>query len=358
MPKYDCFLKIVYNKGKRINLKKQKMENSNGILPPPQPGQLPSQPTQLTPAKKWHVDKAVMTILILVILAASSLAVYFILNQPQNLGPVVVSHHQETAAASPTNLTAPMSTATTIPVNPQTTTDASYCATSANQADCYAAYAQIQKNPEICKLASSQVAIDNCFFQAATVMKNLQLCSQIQTQSPKDHCYVFFGVANKDAKLCNMVVDQGLRQQCLSMPFQPTVATSTTVSITATKLNVNLDSSILNGKPGDSVKVTGQIQNSTTNILYLNGMTGSVVSVLNDPSNKGGDLTLDPTDFFSLVPPSFQPGQSYQGPIFSVQISSNAKAGTYIFSYTLEGGKTEKDLTGELWSEEVSIQVK
>ena len=329
------------------------MENTNEVLPTP-------QPVQPTPIKKWYANKAVMVMLILVILAASSLTVYFILNQPQNLGPVVVSHlkanEQNTAnnnsaltnTTSPAGLATPASSAIT-PTSSQPTTDTNNCATSKLPSYCYAKQAEAQKNPAVCKQASSQDVVAYCYLQVATETNNLQLCPQIQVQSQKDSCYNYFAGANKDSTLCNKILDLGMRQGCL-MPFQQAVA--------STKLNVNLDSSILSGNPGDSVKVTGQIQNSTTNILYLTGMTGSVVSVVGDPSNKGGDLTLDPTDFFSLVPPSFQPGQSYQGSIFSVQISSNAKAGTYIFSYTLEGGKTEKDLTGELWSEEVSIQVK
>jgi hypothetical protein len=66
------------------------MENPNEVLPTPLPEQLPQQ------TKKWYEDKTLVIILVLVILAALSLAVYFILNQPQNLGPVVVSHHPTT----------------------------------------------------------------------------------------------------------------------------------------------------------------------------------------------------------------------------------------------------------------------
>ncbi len=339
------------------------MENPNNeVLPPSQPEQLSPQSVQLAPTKKWYADKAVMAMLILVILAASSLAAYFILNQPQNLGPVVVSHHKASEQTSNnkaelTGTTPPAnSIATASPVVVSTssppTTDVNNCATSANQAPCYANQAKAQKNPAICKLASSQAFTDICYYYVATGTKNIQLCSQIQTQNKKDGCYLSFAATNNDAKLCSMIVTQAVHQQCLAL-FQPTVDT-TPVS---TWLSMDLDSTILTGTPGESVEITGQMQNTATNTLYLNGMTGSVVSVLNDPSNKGADLTLDPTDFFSLVPPSFQPGQSYQGPIFSVQISNNAKPGTYIFGYTLQGGKTEKD-NEQLRSEEISIQVK
>jgi hypothetical protein len=62
------------------------MENPNETQPPLMP------PIQSTPTKKWYADKAVLTILVLVILAGLSLTVYFIVNQPQNLGPIVFNH--------------------------------------------------------------------------------------------------------------------------------------------------------------------------------------------------------------------------------------------------------------------------
>lgn len=52
--------------------------------------QTPTQPIPMV--KKWYTDKAVLTMLVLVILAGLSLAVYFILNQPQNLGPIITGH--------------------------------------------------------------------------------------------------------------------------------------------------------------------------------------------------------------------------------------------------------------------------
>lgn len=317
------------------------IDNQQPITPPVQP---PPQP------KKWYADKAVMAMLILVILAALSLTAYFILNQPQNLGPVVVNHRTTATTSTPNSNLAPAaspSVPATATTSNQSANSATDCATATNQAYCYGTQAVAQKNPAVCKLASSQDVVAYCYLQVATETNNLQLCPQIQIQNQKDSCYNYFASTNKDSKLCSMIVDLGMRQGCL-MPFQQAAA--------ATTLNVNLDTQTFSGNPGDSVKVTGQIQNSAINTLYLNGINASIGYGDNDPSKPGMDLSFDPTDFLTLVPPSFQPGQSYQGPIFEVQISPTAKPGTYVVTYNIQGGKTEKD-TGQIYSEQVLIKV-
>jgi len=62
------------------------MQNANKIQSP-QP-----QPTQLLPTKKWYTDETLLAMVSLVVLAFLILLVYFIINQPQNLGPIVVGH--------------------------------------------------------------------------------------------------------------------------------------------------------------------------------------------------------------------------------------------------------------------------
>lgn len=82
-----------YNGGKEIlTLRNKKMENSNEILPTPQPNQLPEQP------KNWYQHKGLIAIFVLAVIAAVAIWVYFILNQPQVVSPVVVKHKQYLAA--------------------------------------------------------------------------------------------------------------------------------------------------------------------------------------------------------------------------------------------------------------------
>src|SRR5580704_17270441 len=70
------------------------MENTN------EPRQNPQQVVSPPPPKKWFANKLVITLLILVILAALSLTVYLILNQPLNYGPIVVPHKPKQALQS------------------------------------------------------------------------------------------------------------------------------------------------------------------------------------------------------------------------------------------------------------------
>ncbi len=70
------------------------MENSNEVLPPSQSQQQPQQP------KKWYNHKGIIVICILAVVAAVSVWIYFIYNQPQNLGPVVVQYKPKNMALS------------------------------------------------------------------------------------------------------------------------------------------------------------------------------------------------------------------------------------------------------------------
>jgi hypothetical protein len=63
--------------------KKQKMENQN-LNPKPIP--------QLPASKKWYNHKGILVIILLALIAGTAVWVFFILNQPLYLGPVIVPH--------------------------------------------------------------------------------------------------------------------------------------------------------------------------------------------------------------------------------------------------------------------------
>ncbi len=72
--------------------------------------QIPQQAPMPPAIKKWHQHKGIISIIVLAVIAAVLVWVYFILNQPQVLGPVAVHHKsksiiqtQQLAISTPAN---------------------------------------------------------------------------------------------------------------------------------------------------------------------------------------------------------------------------------------------------------------
>lgn len=99
--------------------------------------------------------------------------------------------------------------------------------------------------------------------------------------------------------------------------------------VKADVLSFTLDFPIWTGAPGDTVPITGTLENNGLSTLFLNNASGILGSL---------DLDLDYTDFFSIVPSSMGPGESYSGPIFAVLIGAQAAPGDYFASFTIQGG--------------------
>ncbi len=115
------------------------------------------------------------------------------------------------------------------------------------------------------------------------------------------------------------------------------------------QLTVTMDLAMANLSvhPGESVEVTGTIENNSMDTIYLNGIGGSLGSL---------ELTMDNIDFFTLVPSSFKPGESYAGPLFAITASQAAAPGNYSIHFHITGGKTAKD-SQELTSQNLNLTV-
>jgi hypothetical protein len=100
-------------------------------------------------------------------------------------------------------------------------------------------------------------------------------------------------------------------------------------SVKASSIFFVLDSPIFVGAPGDTIPITGTLENNDLSTVFLNNASGILGSL---------DLDLDYTDFFSIVPASMGAGESYSGPIFAVLIGPQATPGDYFASFTVQGG--------------------
>lgn len=209
------------------------------------------------------------------------------------------------------------------------------------QYNCYVTQAESKKDPTICSKMSSQDFKDNCYTQVAKDTKNPQLCAKVVTQKNKDNCNYALAAVVKDGKWCDYIVDQGLKNGCL-LPFQVSQPSKPQLNVT-----MDLAMATLTGKVGETVKVTGTIENYSTDTVYLNSMGGTLTSP---------DLDLDTTDFFSIVPRTFKPGETYQGPLFAIVVGNNVKPGNYFVNFYFTGGKTEMD-SGDLTSQNLSITI-
>lgn len=67
---------------------------------------------------------------------------------------------------------------------------------------------------------------------------------------------------------------------------------------------------------------------TNTGTVYLNS----------DAFNVSGDITLDDTPYISYFPLSLNPGQSYSGELFDVNVAADVLAGTYAGYFSVLGG--------------------
>ena len=103
------------------------------------------------------------------------------------------------------------------------------------------------------------------------------------------------------------------------------------LSMRATLL-FTLDSPIQAGGPGGTVSFSGELFNDDVVDVFLNGASATL---------PYSELSVDFTDFFSLVPLSLSAGESYSGPIFDVDITNSVVPGDYFGSFTLQGGSDD-----------------
>jgi hypothetical protein len=97
-----------------------------------------------------------------------------------------------------------------------------------------------------------------------------------------------------------------------------------------------LDSIVQSGNPGDELIYTGTLTNTSSNPLYLNGIT------FNFDNAAVPYLSGDANVFNANVPLSLaasgSAGDSYSGAIFGVALDPSTPPGTYTGSVTLTGG--------------------
>jgi len=91
----------------------------------------------------------------------------------------------------------------------------------------------------------------------------------------------------------------------------------------------NLDNPIQTSLPGGTVTFTGTLFNNDTVDVFLNGASADL---------PYAELSVDFTDFFTLVPLSLSAGGSYSGPILDVDVTNAAVPGDYFGSFTIQGG--------------------
>jgi|GEM_PF-1278600 len=91
--------------------------------------------------------------------------------------------------------------------------------------------------------------------------------------------------------------------------------------------------------PGAEVLFNGSLTNtSAAEKLFLNDITATFTA---DPQS---DTALSSNEFFADVPGILLPGETYDGPLFRVALSSGSSAANYTGSVTLHGGA---DITGD-----------
>jgi hypothetical protein len=90
-----------------------------------------------------------------------------------------------------------------------------------------------------------------------------------------------------------------------------------------------LDAPAQTALPGDNLLFTGLIKNNGSTDLFLNGTSYNVPSF---------DIILDDTPFFSYAPLFLLAGESYQGGLFDLALTSSVAAGDYFGSFSVTGG--------------------
>src|SRR5262249_17990689 len=92
--------------------------------------------------------------------------------------------------------------------------------------------------------------------------------------------------------------------------------------------------------PGADLLFNGQLANtSTTDKVFLNDLQATLTG------SSVGNLTFETNSFFANVPGILLPGETYNGPLFRVKLSTSATDAAYYSTVTLIGGSTITDAT-------------
>lgn len=114
-------------------------------------------------------------------------------------------------------------------------------------------------------------------------------------------------------------------------------------------LSFTLDNQVATGTKNEVVEFKGTLRNdSPTNTLYLNGMSGNLSS---------SELVLDSQPFFDLPPIKLEPGNSISGLLFRIYLSEVALPGDYLASVGILGGN-DQNSTDYLSSAHFQLHVK
>jgi hypothetical protein len=111
-------------------------------------------------------------------------------------------------------------------------------------------------------------------------------------------------------------------------------------------LTLTLTPAVQNAAPGTELSFIGTLTNtSATDKVFLNDIALSF---------SGAELVLQPNTFFANVPGILLPGESYNGLLFSVTLSSSAATGDYAATITIKGGANIL-ATGDLVSSALTV---
>jgi len=174
------------------------MENDNQNQPPQPvaPAPVTAAPVSAPIQKSWYQDKMVLSLAILVVLAALLLIAYFVLNRSsssENPNPVtkIIVTQNPNAAALATLLA-------------QCKSD-----TTAEQGDCYKQYGELSKDISSCKNIAVYPNDVACAIGVAVASNNDKLCDQVSSflsnqslQYGVEDCYNGYAAANKDTEIC------------------------------------------------------------------------------------------------------------------------------------------------------------
>lgn len=100
------------------------------------------------------------------------------------------------------------------------------------------------------------------------------------------------------------------------------------MTLVSAALTVSLTAPVVNAAAGTSAVFSGTLTNNDATKVFLNDVQVSLPP----------GLALVPNTFFANVPGILLPGESYIGPIFSVELGAVASPGDYICTFAMKGG--------------------
>jgi len=106
----------------------------------------------------------------------------------------------------------------------------------------------------------------------------------------------------------------------------------------ADSLSITLEPAFQTGAPGQNLTFNATVTNFSASTVFLNG----------DNFYVDSPLTVDDTPFYS-TPLSLDPGDSYTGPLFNVDIPAATPVGLYTGYFDIVGGAdpSQQNLVGE-----------